>query len=154
MLKQWALGLVALAVASVGMAAGFGAEDAGVYEIVKLQDNKPASLSGIQMRLHQKNGQWSMEGKDSSIQGANKGKWLPVCTAANQCSFTTSSPAQLKAMFPQWAQMSKTDDIGCIQNQIQAFCRLDSKSQKGYTAYMMVVVNAKPPVQMILQRQQ
>lgn len=153
MLKQLALGLMTVLSTSAALAAGFGAQDAGVYELVTLQNNQPAALSGIQMRLTHNNGAWAMDGKDGTLKGAAKNQWQSICTTQN-CGFRVSSTSQLQAMFPQYKQMSQADHIGCIQNQVQAFCRFDSKVQKGYTSYMMVALQAKPPVQMILQRQQ
>lgn len=154
MLKQLSLGAMALVTTGAVMAAGIGAQDAGVYEVVTIKDNKPAALSGIQMRIYQKNGDWYMDGKDSSVKGAAKGKWFSVCTDGNKCEFNTSSKKQLKAIFPDLARIQKTDDVGCIQNDVQAICRLDSKVQKGYTAYMTVALHSKQPVYMTLQRQQ
>ncbi|UOO90980.1 hypothetical protein LVJ82_08460 [Vitreoscilla massiliensis] len=154
MLKQLSLGLMVLASTGAVMAAGITAEDAGIYEVVKInKDNKPASLSGIQMRIYQKNGDWLMDGKDDNIKsGPAKGKWFAVCNQGTKCEFKTSSKSQLKDIFPDLARIQKTDDIGCIQNDVQAICRLDSKVQKGYTAYMTVVLQSKPHVYMTLQR--
>ncbi|UOO92383.1 hypothetical protein [Vitreoscilla stercoraria] len=153
MLKKLTLGLMAVLSTSAVMAAGFGAQDAGVYELVTLKNNQPAGLSGIQMRLTHQNGRWAMDGKDGTLKGAAKNQWQNICSTSN-CDFQASTGSQLQAIFPQLAQMKKADDIGCIQNQVQAFCRFDSKAQKGYTSYMMVALQSKPPVQMILQRQE
>lgn len=153
MLKQLSLGLMVLASTGAVMAAGFTAEDAGVYDVVTIKDNKPVGLSGIQMRIYQKNGDWLMDGKDDNIKsGPAKGKWFAVCNEGTKCEFKTSSKSQLKAIFPDLARIQKTDDIGCIQNEVQAICRLDSKIQKGYVGYMTVVLQTKPPVYMTLQR--
>ena len=153
MLKKLSLGLMVLASTGAVMAAGITAQDAGVYDVVSIKDNKPVGLAGIQMRIYQKGGDWFMDGKDDSIKsGPAKGKWFSVCNAGNKCEFKTSSKSDLKKIFPDLAVIQKTDDIGCIQNEVQAICRLDSKVQKGYTGNMTVVLQAKPHVYMTMQR--
>ena len=153
MLKKLSLGLMLLASTGAVMAAGITAQDAGVYDVVSIKDNKPVGLSGIQMRIYQKGGDWFMDGKDDNIKsGPAKGKWFPVCNDGNKCEFKTSSKSDLKKIFPDLAVIQKTDDIGCIQNEVQAICRLDSKVQKGYTGYLTVVLQAKPHVYMTMQR--
>lgn len=154
MLKHVSLGLAALSFSAAVCAAGFGAQDAGVYEIVTVKDNKPAQLSGIQMRLYQQKGHWLMDGKDQNVKGENKDKWINVCGAANGCEFKPSSKKQMQAIFPDLKKMEQTDAVGCIQNKIQAMCRLDSKVNKGYVGYMMVALGGKKPTVMLLQRQQ
>lgn len=153
MLKKLSLGLMVLASTGAVMAAGITAQDAGVYDVVSIKDNKPVGLAGIQMRIYQKGGDWFMDGKDDSIKsGPTKGKWFSVCNAGNKCEFKTSSKSDLKKIFPDLAIIQKTDDIGCIQNEVQAICRLDSKVQKGYVGYMTVALHAKPHVYMTMQR--
>lgn len=154
MLKHLSMGLLALAVSGAVMAEGITASDAGVYDVITIKDNKPVGLSGIQMRLYQKNGNWYMDGKDDSIKdGPAKGKWFPVCSADSKCEFKTSSKRQLNDIFPDLARIQKTDTVGCIQNDVQAICRLDSKVQEGYVGYMTVALKARPHVYMTLQRQ-
>lgn len=153
MLKQLSFGLIAVMGTSAALAAGITAQDAGVYDVVKIENNKPVGLSGIQMRIYQKDGNWFMDGKDGTLKDANKNKWFAICTEGNKCEFKTSSKSDLKAIFPDLARIQKTDDVGCIQNDVQAICRLDSKTQKGYVGYMTVAMRAKPHVYMTLQRQ-
>lgn len=115
MLKKLSLGLMVLASTGAVMAAGITAQDAGVYDVVSIKDNKPVGLAGIQMRIYQKGGDWFMDGKDDSIKsGPAKGKWFSVCNAGSKCEFKTSSKSDLKKIFPDLAVIQKTDDIGYI----------------------------------------
>jgi hypothetical protein len=78
--------------------------------------------SGIQMRLSRLNGKWVMEGKDGPT-----APWKNISCDAG-CEYRSSTYSEREAYLTSFpGDMPGQFEIACIQNMVNAFCRLTKR---------------------------
>jgi hypothetical protein len=132
--------LLAPALAAAGDISDF---DIATYSL----DGKDGQPSGIEMRLSKVNGKWVMEGKEG---GASPWKSISCDAGCEYRASTDSERGEYLASFP--GDMPRQFDIACIQNMVNAFCRLTMKSDASKGGYALVGLVTVEPAPMSLRR--
>lgn len=118
--------------------------DIGTYSLTG-RDGQP---SGMQMRLSRSKGMWVMEGKSDEPMAP----WKNISCDAG-CEYRASTNSEQEAYLSSFpGDMPKQFDIACIQNMVNAFCRLTKKNDPSKGGYALIALVTGKPVPMSLQR--
>jgi hypothetical protein len=107
---------------------------------------KNGQPTNMQMRLSQNKGKWIMEGREAP------GAWKNI-NCDKGCEYRASTKHEedkYLASFPK--SMQEKFEIACIQNTVQAFCRLTKKDDPKKGGYALVALVTGKPTPMSLQR--
>lgn len=116
--------------------------DIATYSLI----GKNGQPSGMQMRLSRPDGNWVMEGKEPMAAW----KSISCDTGCEYRVSTDSEQAAYLASFP--GEMPRQFDIACIQNMVNAFCRLTKNGDATKGGYALIALVTGKPIPMSLQR--
>ncbi|MGO4303683.1 hypothetical protein [Cupriavidus sp. RAF12] len=113
-------------------AAELSESDAGTYELLR-EDRTP---SGVFFRFTRSGGKWVAFGK-------TPGKDWENVSCDPGCLYRNSTEKDIRAFFPpSWRE---SNEIACIQNIAQVFCRFAPSKTPGERGYVFIVlVTGKP----------
>ncbi len=136
-----AVGLIVGALPSVaGAAESLSAEDAGVYEMLRLDDGEMAEN---RVRFNLVDAEWQFFSK-------YPGKPWERIRFTKQTDFKPASKASLKKFFT--AKTLKNNDITCITNKALVFCRLVPEGEMAKVSHLMIDVNSGDNIMLILNK--
>lgn len=141
-MKKISTALMVLFTPIAAAATGIDASDVAAYAI----DGKDDKPSATQIRLSRDAGRWVVEGKEGAAPWKNiscdRGCEYRTSTSGETSSYLAALPT---AMAPRF-------DMGCIQNNANAFCKLARKGDPAIGGYLFIALVSGKPVSMSLTR--
>ena len=113
--------------------------DAGVYVILK----RDGTEGDLFYRLSKSRNEWHAEGKTS------KGEWENI-SCDQGCQYSSSSQTDIESWFP--PDWRANNEIACVSNKANAFCRFSVKGEPDKTGHVMIALVTGKPIPMFFKR--
>ena len=114
-------------------------EDSGVYVILK----RDGTSGDLFYRISKGLSGWQAEGRSS------KDEWQSI-SCEQGCQYLSSSQVSIESWFP--PDWRANNEIGCINNKANAFCRFSAKGEPGKGGYVMIALVTEVPTPMFFKR--
>ena len=124
-MRKLVLFLTLLLAAAPALAQPVSTADEGVYVVV----SRSGTPAGVYFHLYRRQGIWVMDARHAGQ------RWINISCDPG-CRYHRSTPAEIDKYIP--PDLLARNDVGCIQNAAQAFCRFNPKGRPEQARHIII----------------